>query len=268
MRAIWLMTGVVVLLGSSVYGQWVPIKGTRTTTIQIIGTDGRVTSHQETHERYFRSSSGSILIQHVADDGSNRATTGLLLDSGRSGKSYQVDYAGGAVNDLHRPAKRVPARTRADLATAKQQKELEDCTISGVQCVIASIKIVGSDGKKTTIGKGWSLPDYNFLMVKEDTIRSLPDGRYVHTVREMQDLEAGVEPDSALFGTDANSIKGAATVTAVATRVPGDGLGSGGLGHDVEWAPYRFTGTRADMVAGDFCFSAGEGRSTKGIAGR
>jgi hypothetical protein len=213
MRTTWMIVGLVVLLGSPVFGQWVPIKGTRTSTIQIIGTDGRVTSHRETHERYFRSSSGSILIQHVAEDGGNRAASGLLLDSGNSGKSYQVDYSGAVANDLHRPAKPVPARTGADLATAKQQEELEESTYNGMKCLIASIKITGSDGKKTTIGKGWAVPDYNFLMVKEDTIRPLPDGRYVHTVREMGDLEAGVEPDPALFATDSSAIKRARTIT-------------------------------------------------------
>jgi hypothetical protein len=180
--------------------------------VETISANGRVTDHRETQERYHRASSGSILIQQMANDGSNVPTSAVLLDHGKTGKTYSLNYQTGAVVDKHRPARPMPPKTRSDLPSAKNQNSTAEETINGVRCVAAPVYMVNANGTRTLIGRGWAAPDYNFLMVKQDTVRPLPDGRRIHVVRQMRNITAGVEPDATLFRLDSDSVKRARIV--------------------------------------------------------
>ena len=197
----------LMLCGCPAFGQWVPLSGTQTSTVETLSADGRVTGHRVTKERYYRASSGSVLVQQMANDGSNVPAAGTLIDYGKTGKTYSLNYRSGAAVDKHRPARPMRPMTRADLAPPSEKNGMREETVKGVRCVVAPVYKVNANGTRTLIGHGWAAPEYNFLMVKQDTVRSLSDGRMVHVVREMENVTAGAEPEPRLFKLDPDSVK-------------------------------------------------------------
>ena len=213
MRVKWWIAASLLCLGCPAWAQWVPLNGTQTSTTQVLSADGRVISHRETQERYFRSSSGSVLVQQIADDGTNLPTSGLLLDHGNTRKSYVVDYRAAKAIDKHRPAPASAPMTQAKLPVllAPGQSAPAEEQVNGVRCVIIPIYVQNPNGSRKLIGRAWAAPDYNYAMMKEDSTRTLPDGRLIHTSRELKNVTAGVEPDAVLFATDAASVRQART---------------------------------------------------------
>jgi hypothetical protein len=189
------------------YGQWVPVSSSQTTTLETVSAKGRVLSHQEQRQQYYRKSDGSVLVQNLAQDGSNQPVSALLVDRGNSGRTYALDYTHGSAVDKHQPAVAAAPKTRADLAAMEAHTRLQGDTVNGVSCVVAPVSLVNADGSKTVIGHVWLAPDYNYFVMKEDTLHPLRDGSYVHITRQTQNLQAGTEPDSALFAKDKASVK-------------------------------------------------------------
>jgi hypothetical protein len=194
-----------------VFGQWIPVSANETSTEDVIGPDGQVTSHRVVKQRYYRSSSGSILVQDIANDGTNAAMTAFLLDYSNTLRSYVINYQGLRAIDNQRPLRKLPAPwTRADI---HNDKILGEEVVEGIPCVILPIYAhYGFRGPPVLIGKAWVAPDYNHLIVKEDSTDPQPGGISVHLVRELHDISAGIEPDPALFATDAESLKRAAAL--------------------------------------------------------
>jgi hypothetical protein len=175
--------------------------------MEVTSADGKKISYEQRREHYYRKSNGSLLIQQIPNDGSNTPTTAILLDNGKTHRSYKVDYVNGVAVDRHRPAQADTPRTRAFLAAAKPEDRPREETVNGIRCVVKPVSLVNPDGSLKTIGKVWLAPDYNFLLIKENTMHPLPGGGYMHITREVHNVLTGAEPDDALFATDAPTIK-------------------------------------------------------------
>ena len=213
MRISWLPLLLLAVFGGRAFAQWVPLSGTQTTTVRISTADGKTTSYEQHVERFYRKSNGSVLIQQIPNDGSNTPVSAILLDQGGTHKSYDLDYVGGRAVDRHRPAENAPPQTRAFLAAAKPENRLPEATVNGIRCVVKPVSLATADGSLKTIGKVWLAPDYNFLLIKENTVQPLPGGGAMHIARELHNLSVGVEPDATLFATDMAAIKRARTLS-------------------------------------------------------
>jgi len=213
MRAYWravVLAVMVVFFCGAALAQWMPVSGAQTSTVETISSSGKLINHQESTERYFRRSSGSVLIQKMANDGSNLPKSATLLDNGNTGKSYSINYETGAVVDKHRPAR---PYTSSDLLPASAGSGLQQETVNGVPCVVVPSYRMNPDGTKTLLGRAWLAPQYNYLMIKEDSIHPSSNGGAVHIHKELHDITGGIEPDAALFKVDATSVKRARTIT-------------------------------------------------------
>jgi hypothetical protein len=195
--------------------QWMPLSAGQTSTITTVSSEGKVINQEQTQERYFRRSSGSVLIQQMAGDGSNLPKRATLLDNGKSGRSYSLDYETGAAIDKHRPSR---LSGGAGPLPPEAAGGLPQETVQGVPCVVVPSYAVGANGKRTLIGRVWLAPQYNYLMVKEDSLHPLPGGGAVRIQRELHEINAGVEPDDALFSVDKASVKRARAIAP--PRVP------------------------------------------------
>jgi hypothetical protein len=198
--------------------QWVPLSSTQTTTVQVTTAAGKTISYEQRVERYHRKSNGSVLIQQIPNDGSNTPVSAILLDQAGTHKSYKLDYVNGVAVDRHRPVDSALPRTRAFLAAARPEDRPPEETVNGIRCVVKPVSLVQPDGSLKTIGKVWLAPDYNFLLIKEDTMHPLKGGGSMHIAREVHNLAAGVEPDDALFARDAETIKRARTLSGPQSR--------------------------------------------------
>jgi hypothetical protein len=203
----WQYLAMIAVFCCPAFGQWTPVSASQTTTVQVISADGKITSHREQHERYYRKASGSVLIQEIADDGSNLPVSAVLLDHGKTHRSYKLDYVLGTADDKHQPAQSAPPRTGAYLAAAEPGHQLPEATVNGIHCVVVPASLYNAKGGKEVVGRVWLAPEYNFLLIKEDTLHPLPGGGHLHVMREMQGIIGGVEPDDLLFATDAQSIQ-------------------------------------------------------------
>jgi hypothetical protein len=220
MRAHWRAAFVVftvLLSGGMAWAQWMPVSGAQTSTLDTISADGKIVNHQESRERYFRRSSGSVLIQQMADDGSNLPKRATLLDNGGTGKSYSINYETGVAVDRHRPAR---PYTSSDLLPASAASGMRQETVNGVPCVVVPSYRQNPDGTKTLLGQAWLAPQYNYLMIREDSVHPSPGGGSVHVHKELRNITGGVEPDAALFKADTASVKRARYMTPAGNQPP------------------------------------------------
>jgi hypothetical protein len=202
---------IVLLAAEAVVAQWAPVSAKQVTTTDIIsGT--RVKSHRVVRERYVRASSGAFLIQHLTADGKTPKTA-TLFDSAKTHNSYLLDYQGASAVDLRRPVKIPPPPPKGNLSPEQKKEIIGEENVHGVHCLISPLYAFDASGNKRMIGRVWAAPDYDFLMVRQDSTQVLADGNVMHIVRELQEISAGTEPDSALFTIDPVSIKKAATIT-------------------------------------------------------
>ncbi len=203
----------LVAFSGCVFAQWVPVSHSQTTTVETIGADGKTISREQRRERFYRKSNGSVLIQQIPNDGSNTPLSAILLDAGKTHRSFTLDYVSGIATDRHRPAENTAPQTREFLEKAAPENRPPEQTVNGIQCVVKPVSLATPDGSFKTIGKVWLAPDYNFLVIKEDTMHPLHGGGYVHITREAHNVTAGVELDEALFATDEQSIKRARAIS-------------------------------------------------------
>jgi hypothetical protein len=186
--------------------QWVPVSGRIVTTTEAIASDGTVNTKWTTTSQYARSSSGSVLVQRIGRSGKPASAT--LLDYGNSQRSYELTYHGGKINSLHQPLDRDYAAHPPIGMTAAQQKiSLGNEKVDGVDCFMVPIYEVGVNRSRVLIGKAWMAPSMNNLIMKEDVVRSSPDGSKRHIVRKFT-VTSRSEPDHTLFATDKATVSG------------------------------------------------------------
>ena len=207
MRIVYWILGLAVFGSGLAFGQWVPVSSSNTTTMEVVSANGRVLSHQEQQQRYYRKSDGTVLVQQLSGDGSNVPVSAMLLDRANGGRTYQLDYKRGSAVDQHQPAGSEAPKTRADLDSVKPRTPLHTDTVNGVRCVVAPVSLANADGGKTVIGHVWLAPDYNYMVMKEDTLHPLRDGTHIHIMQEARNVRAGAEPGALLFATDKASLK-------------------------------------------------------------
>jgi hypothetical protein len=123
--------GLVLLLAAQALGQQLPFTAMQTNTRDVTSPDGRVISHVRSEEGYFFASSGSILIQDLTSQ--KVPIRAQLIDYGRSGKAYIIDYVGEDATEQRTlgPQPRRP-NSRADVKngnTVHVVRELSDIRV-------------------------------------------------------------------------------------------------------------------------------------------
>jgi hypothetical protein len=186
--------------------QWIPVSGSIVTTTEAIASDGTVNTKWTTTSQYARSSSGSVLVQRIGRSGKPAAAT--LIDYGNSKKSYELSYHEGKVNGLHQALDRdYGAHPPTGMSAAQQKISLGNDKVDGVECFMVPVYEVGVNRSRVLIGKAWMAPSMNNLIMKEDVVRSHPDGSRRHIVRKFT-VTSRNEPDHALFATDKATVSG------------------------------------------------------------
>lgn len=193
--------------------QWVPVTATETTTIDVTDSAGKLTSHRVAHDRYFRSQSGSILVQHLSGPAGDKLESATLLDYGNTGKAYAIAYNDLAVMEKGRALAPAFPRTRADIRPEYEKNILGRESLQGIECLILPVYSYDRQTRSERLsGRVWVAPDFNFVVLKEDSTEVSPDGSLVHIVKEKKHVRIDVEPDRVLFSTDKQSLKQALTL--------------------------------------------------------
>jgi hypothetical protein len=184
--------------------QWVPVSGRIVTTTEVLKADGTVESKWTTASQYVRSSSGSVLVQHVGRSG--KPGTATLLDYGSLQKAYTLTYQNGQVVDNHLPLDRQYAAHPPVGMTEAQKKILIGADkVNGVDCFVVPVYDIGPNRTRVFIGKAWLAPAYNNLVMREDVVRTTPFGGKKHILKEMKITNQN-EPDRSLFSTDRKAV--------------------------------------------------------------
>jgi hypothetical protein len=200
MRSASLTALLLMALSGAAAAQWVPVSGRIVTTTQVLNADGSIANKWTTSSRYSRSSSGSVLVQHIGRSG--KPATATLLDYGGSQKVFTFAYQNGQVVDKHLPLDRgYASHPPTGITNVQKTISLGTDKVNGVDCFIVPVYDVGPNRTRVLIGKAWLAPAYNNLVMREDTVRTSPFGGKRHIVKEMK-ISSQNEPDASLFSTD------------------------------------------------------------------
>jgi hypothetical protein len=186
----------VVFLGAMVKPAFLP--GADVTTpvtakyryvIITVDPSGRETIELEAEGVYLRTSSGQSLMRHqpVRYGTQQPGGRGIYVDP-RSGKTYLLDFGKKAAylqsSSIVVPDDEYRKRARAHAVA--------EAVINGIPC--HGFPLTGSgEGVKSVSGVGWKSLDYN-LDVKTEGEHLREDGSRIRYLREMYEIQLGVEP--------------------------------------------------------------------------
>jgi hypothetical protein len=130
-----------------------------------------------------------------------------MIDSGRSGRVYAINYRDGKVIDLHHSSDRSESsRPPTALTDAEKKAALGHEKYAGEECALIPVYDSGPNLSQIIIGKAWVSPRLNDLILKEDIVHHLSGGGARHVVRRLVILKQGVEPKAEYFATDSASV--------------------------------------------------------------
>jgi hypothetical protein len=187
----------------------VPVTAKYRYVVTTVDPSGTETTELEAEGVYLRTSSGQSLSRHqpVRDGTKQPEGRGIYVDR-RSGKTYLLDFGKKAAylqsssivvsDDEYRKRARAHA--------------VAEAVINGIPCL--GFPVTGSGkGVKSVSGMGWKSLDYD-LDVKTESEHLREDGSRIRYLREMYEIQLGVEPragtveipaDFAIYGDPSQS---------------------------------------------------------------
>jgi hypothetical protein len=190
----WLVA-VLLLGGSCVYAQSVPVTATITLNTDVYSSGQKVASHVRVGN-YYRRSDGSVLEQWESVDGDASKAAGILSLAGGAA-SYTLNYATRtAVQGPASSAVNSAMPAKAVSATSSSQQS----NVGGIPCILSPVKPQGAShsGPGSAVGQACVATKYN-LVLRRDLTYTGTDGRTYHEVYVMSPVQPNVAPNPNLF---------------------------------------------------------------------
>lgn len=196
MRRGLLLVIFVGLSSASAFAQWVPvtakIKEMRETVV-----NGKTVEIQTLEGSYYRKSDGSVLKELRPAAGSSGTQRGSLVDH-KSMTTYQLDLVSRTA--IARPLvipggadPTIPPRAPARPASVRH------AVVGGVSCAVLPARVRSGPGGTPRPAGEVCISDEFSLLLKNESVQSLPDGRTIRAVFELSDVRTYVEPEESLF---------------------------------------------------------------------
>ena len=195
-RQVMFLIAICCLLVTGAAAQYTPVTAKQRTVSQHISADGKVLS-QTTVEQFYQNSAGSILTQYLVErEGKLVPESANLFDYGNTRKFYHIVY--GSKEALEIQCLTGHPESRANIP---QAASLGEEYIQGVRTVAIPTR-AKINGQMQETGKAWISPDFPMLVLKEDSMQSLPNGAHRHITKETLEIKVSEEPPAGLFQID------------------------------------------------------------------